>query len=88
MKTINLLHEFFNSKSDSSTIEASEQERIENAFEIWYEEKLKDFEFVSRLMIKHLAENYHPHTCCIVDSTSAEVFEGHKVVKTDEYLLD
>jgi len=88
MKKINLLNEFFNSKSDVSKLEATEQEIIEKEFEEWFEEKSKDFEFVSRFMIKHLSENYHPHTTCIINSTYAEVMSGEKCITTTEYLVD
>ena len=29
---------------------------------------MKDFEFASRFLIQHMAENYHPHHTAIVDS--------------------
>ena len=64
-------------------------EALQNAcFESLLNEKTKSFEFVSELMIKHLAENYHPHTCCIVDSARAEILEGKTHHKTTKYLVD
>lgn len=39
-------------------------------------------------LIKWLAENHHPHTKVIVDSTSAELMEGLSVVNTNKYLKD
>ena len=86
---MDLLNEFFNSKSDANKhLEASQQEELEREFQGWLNEKSKDLEFSARFMIKHLAENYHPHTCCIVDSTRAEIFEAQKVFNTDDYLVD
>jgi len=88
MKQINLLNEYFNSISDASNLEALEQEKLEKDFEEWLEEKSKDFDFVSRIMIKHMAENYHPHNYCLVDATHCEVLESQKALKTNAYLVD
>lgn len=46
------------------------------------------FEEAARPLIKYLAENHHPHTTCIVTNTDAEILEGIKCIKTDEYLKD
>lgn len=89
MKQINLLHEFFNSSSDANEyLLASDQESLEDAFESWLLEKLDDFKFSARFLMKHMAEHYHPHTMCIVNSSSAELFEGQKTVATDDYIVD
>jgi predicted HD phosphohydrolase len=83
MEQFNLLHDFFNLKSDSNEfLEASRQEKLEQEFADWFRIKLMDFEFVSRCMMKHISEKYHPHTCCLVDSTKSELLEGQKVLKT------
>ena len=86
---MNILHEFFNSKSDTNQfLEASEQEQLENDFEEWYDQQCKDFSFVALPLIKHIVENHHPHVKCLVDSEAAELLEGHKVLKTHEYIVD
>lgn len=46
------------------------------------------FEAAARPLIKYLAENHHPHTTVIIDSTRAELLEGQAVIKTEEYLRD
>lgn len=48
----------------------------------------EQFEAAARPLIKYLAENHHPHTTVIVDSTHAELLEGQAMVKTEEYLRD
>jgi hypothetical protein len=39
-------------------------------------ERDADFNEVARVMMKHLAEKYHPHHRAIIDSTNAELLEG------------
>lgn len=50
--------------------------------------KPKTFEEAVRPLMQWMAENCHPHTKSIVESNAAELFEGLKVVVTDEYLTD
>lgn len=52
------------------------------------DEKQKEFEAVVRPLMKWLAENHHPHTKIIIESSCAEMVEGVKVISTDEYLID
>lgn len=85
---MNILHDFFNSKSDSSSIEASEQERLESDFENWFDEKMKSFEFASNFLIKHMAENYYPHTTSIVDSSRAELLESKMANVNNNFIVD
>ena len=76
MGTNNLLHEFFNSKSDASKLEATEQEQLEKDFEDWYNEKMKNFEFAVEPAICYLLKNRHPHCSIIIHYDSAELVEG------------
>ena len=46
------------------------------------------FEEAVKPLMKWLCENSHPHTTVIVSSTTAELLEGVKSVKTDEFLID
>ena len=46
------------------------------------------FEAAARPLIEWLAKNTNPHTSVVVTSNSAEMMEGHLLVKTDEYLQD
>ena len=48
----------------------------------------KTFEEVVKEIMKWLAENQHPHTTIIVTSTSAELVEGIKSVRTLEFIKD
>ncbi len=48
----------------------------------------KSFEEATEVVMKYLAENHHPHTMIIINSTSAQLFEGVKVHNTEKYLLD
>lgn len=71
---MNLLHEFFNSASDASPLEAIEQEKLENEFQEWFDNR--GFTEVVMPVIKYLAEKHHPHCAIIVTSTGAELVEG------------
>ena len=46
------------------------------------------FEEVVRPLMKYMAENHHPHTNCIVTGNTAEISEGIKCLKDDQYLVD
>lgn len=48
----------------------------------------EDFENAVRPLIKWMSETQHPHTTLIINSTSAELVEGIKVIETTEYLKD
>lgn len=85
---INVLEQFFASSSDASNLECSDQELLESNFSEWFDEKMKDFEFASRFLIQHMAENYHPHNTAIVDSSRAELLEGQKSIVTKDYIVD
>lgn len=51
-------------------------------------EQLSEFEKVTRPLIQYMAENHHPHTKIIVESTGAELVEGVMNFPTTEYLRD
>lgn len=51
-------------------------------------EQLAEFETVVRPLIKYMAENHHPHTKIIVESTGAELVEECMNFPTTEYLRD
>lgn len=46
------------------------------------------FEEVVKPVIRWLAENKNPHTSVIIDSGSAEMFEGVECVNTGEFVRD
>lgn len=48
----------------------------------------EEFRFIVKPLIKYLAENHHPHTKIIIDSTTAEMVEGVTAFKTEEFLVD
>ncbi|MFA5378819.1 MAG: hypothetical protein WC455_23910 [Dehalococcoidia bacterium] len=48
----------------------------------------KEFEEVTRPLIKWLNDNGHPHVTVIVDNTVAQMFEGICVFHTEEYWKD
>lgn len=84
----NLLHEFFNSRSDVSPLEASEQEKLEKEFDEWLSHRTESFDSVTRPVIKYLAENYSPHTAIIIENDRATLYEGRAGFTTDDYLED
>lgn len=51
-------------------------------------EQKEQFEEAARPLIKHLAENYHPHMTTIVTCGSAELMEGSMSVRTEDYIKD
>lgn len=53
-----------------------------------YSSRQSGFEEAAKPLIKWLAESVHPHHTVIVTSTSAELFQGEHVVKTEEFLKD
>lgn len=46
------------------------------------------FEELSKPMIKYLCENFHPHVTVVITPTSAELLEGLKGIKCDEFIVD
>ncbi len=51
-------------------------------------EQKEKFEEAAKPLIKHLAENYHPHMTVIVTCGSAEIMEGSSSFQTDEFISD
>jgi hypothetical protein len=47
-----------------------------------------EFENATKPLIKWLSENCNPHAQVVVDSTSAELFEGIMSFNYDEFLKD
>lgn len=48
-----------------------------------------EFEFLSRLMIRFLCENHHPHTTIIISPTNAELLEGSRSTgEIQDYIKD
>lgn len=87
-----LLHEFFNRKSDANKyLTAEQQEDLEKDFAEWVvnqKEGASGFEENVRPLMKYLAENHHPMTTCIITQDKAEVLEGAECFTTDEYIVD
>ncbi len=52
------------------------------------EQRHKAFEDVVKPIIKYMAENYHPHTTLVINSTTAQIVEGVISTRTKEYLVD
>lgn len=46
------------------------------------------FDVLAHAAIKHIADNYHPHTTLIVTSDSAQLLEGVRAINTNEYIPD
>ena len=49
-------------------------------YEEYKQSQPKTFEQASRVMIKHLCDNYHPHVYAIVTPTTSELLEGMKSI--------
>ena len=52
------------------------------------EKQIKEFEIVSRPLMKFLSENFHPHVTVIVDYSRSEILEGSVSFVTEDYVLD
>ncbi len=52
------------------------------------DEQQKEFEALSRPLIKFLNDHCNPHTKIIIDTTSAELNEGCLSLETLDYLKD
>lgn len=52
------------------------------------DEQLKEFQKAAEPLIKYLAENYNPHTTCIVTNNSAEMLQGIAGYTNNEHLRD
>lgn len=50
--------------------------------------KSVSFEEVAKPLIKWMAENVHPHSTAVVDSTSAALYSAEQSFQTEEYLKD
>ena len=85
-----LLNEFWQRRSDACPLECTEAENEEFEFSKFVEDKIKNstFEDSSSFLMKHIAENYHPHMKAIVQSDSSELVEGKKVCLDDSFILD
>lgn len=46
----------------------------------------KDFDWISKLMIRYIAENHNIHTTCIVNCNSAELLQGIKATFNEQFL--
>jgi len=52
------------------------------------EEQRKQFEELSRPMIKFLCDNFHPYVVVIIEPTSAEIFSSSAAMVTHEFVKD
>lgn len=81
MDAISLKQEFEKDKEKSNDINYTQ----------WLENKIigaKDFEFISRQILKYLNENHHPHTSLYSDGISVDVSESSRNYNSNEYVVD
>lgn len=65
--------------------------RVLSLFKVKYYPYLRkddSFEIAARPLIKYIAENHHPHTCAIVDGSTAQLWEGIKSIQVLDYIRD
>ncbi len=84
----NLLHEFFNSKSDACPLECLAQEKMEKDFQEWFETKHTTFQEAVEPAIRYLFKNHHPHTKIYIDYSNAELLEGKRTYNLIDELPD
>ncbi len=51
-------------------------------------DKMKDFQQLTKPLIKWLNDNHHPHVTLIITPTSAELLEGILAFPTTEFIKD
>lgn len=51
-------------------------------------EQIKEFEGLSKPMIKFLCDNFHPHVTVIITPIGAEILSGSAAFRCEEYLRD
>jgi len=86
----NLLHEFWQRRSDACPLNAEEAEQEEACFMAFVMDKINKMTFADAFSfsMKYLAENHHPHTLAIIDSNSIQLLEGIKIINDDQYIVD
>jgi hypothetical protein len=52
------------------------------------ERQIKEFEEVSRPLIKFLNDNFHPHVTALLTPASAEIVQGIYHVPIEDYIKD
>ena len=86
---VNLLHEFFNHKSDACPLEAEAQEKLEKEFQEWInnrEIKELTFDEATEVVMEYLADNHHPHCMVEIHSNRAIIWELQESHVTDKYI--
>lgn len=79
--TNNILHEFFNYKSDANKyLNAEQQEDLENDFYEWVKNNgsVLSFNEAVEPAIRYLFNNCDPHTKIYIDYSNAELLQGQK----------
>ena len=60
---------------------------IKNEIELSKKEQ-DEFESIVKPVMKWLSENHHPHVHIVIESNTAQLYEGQKVFNTNEFLID
>ncbi len=86
---MNLINKFLKENPEVKKYFNEDQlEYLEKTFNIWMNQRMKTFSFCAEFMIEYLAKNHHPHTKCIIDSTSSELLEGQESYHTHKFLVN
>lgn len=52
------------------------------------EQEMKEFQEITKPVIKYLNDNFHPHVTVIITTNRAELVEGLKGFTTNEFVKD
>jgi hypothetical protein len=89
MSNTNLLHNFFNSRSDASPLEASAQEKLEKEFQEWMDQqdtRELTFDEVVEPVMEYLSLTSNPHAMIEIHVNRAILWDLQESHVTDKYI--
>lgn len=89
MEIEDLLHEFWNRKSDACPLEASEQEKQEKEFAEWVKQNIyNNAEMCARPMIRFICEHYDSFTEAVIADAGYCIFKAVECKKIEDYIKE
>lgn len=89
MKLEDLLHEFWNRKSDACPLEASEQEKQEKEFAEWVKQNISNnADMCARPLIRFICEHYDSFTLAVIADAGYYIFKPIKSKRIEDYVKE
>lgn len=89
MEIEDLLHEFWNRKSDACPLEASEQEKQEKEFAEWVKQNIyNNAEMCARPMIRFISEHYDSYTEAVIADAGYCILKAVECKKIEDYIKE